>query len=144
MQIIQGDNLIETQNARGGAAIHYVRTVAQSFKNAGKSVPITGETDWQKLPPIYAYVSAGRWVVECPDCTYAIRFCEATPQFICPKHEQWLRVELPDEREAIEAELIVRPVHPILGLWKSNWKLGETVDDLKAENAAHADEIEAV
>lgn len=143
MLIDHGGNLVETQNARGGAAFHYGKTVAQSFKNAGGAAPIFSESDWRNLPPVYAFVSAGRWVVECPDCTYAIRFCEAMPHFICPIHEQWRRVELPDERDAIEAELVVRPVHPILGLWKSNWKPGETVDDLKAENAAHVDEIEA-
>jgi hypothetical protein len=44
----------------------------------------------------------------------------------------WRRVELPGEMSQIEAALLVRPVPN-----NRNWRPGETVEDLIAENIEH-------
>lgn len=43
----------------------------------------------------------------------------------------------PVEVEAIEAELNKRPVDPLVGAKHANWRPGETVESLRAENKAN-------
>lgn len=84
-----------------------------------------------------AYVQESQWVVACPWCGQTQVTSPADPRMACPRchndgRSQWVRVVFPDDMEAIEAILNRRP-----RLENRNWLLGETVADLKAENAAH-------
>lgn len=91
-----------------------------------------------------ARIDAGRWIVECPDCHDA--------QFVWPDDEHplfmcvtcfnatveglWRRVAVPEQRAAIEALLLKRPLPTV-----RHWRAGETIDELRAENRAHGHEV---
>lgn len=102
-----------------------------------KHLPVTLELSEDK--PLVAYVNHGRWVVkcECGGCEKAWEEC----LFMCQncwnsRHKHKLRLAMfPNKRKEIEQVLMVRP------LPNRNWKLGETLAFLKAENNAHKAEL---
>ena len=77
------------------------------------------EIEPQALPPdaniqgeIHAYVSAGRWVVECADCFTAVLIDDNDLMFYCPgcgTDGQWRRIVMPADRAEIERLLLLRP-----------------------------------
>ncbi len=94
------------------------------------------------LPPVEikgnvtAYIQGGRWVAECPDpdCGGALEVDREDPRFFCPvcTTPDWFAVVFPRSADALEAELVKRPVPHT-----RNWLPHETLADLRAENAAH-------
>lgn len=97
-----------------------------------------------------AYYNYGRWVVDCPspDCRGALRVtdnpmvvsiwmtCDCQDESVCD-HQQIpcgvsFEVFLPEDRQEIETITGLRPRRA-----NRNWKPGETVRDLKAENLRH-------
>ena len=90
-------------------------------------------------PPLKARVNVGRWVVDC-ECNGAeLAFDEGV--FMCQscfnaKHgHKYRQVIFPKNRPAIERVLLQRP-EP-----NRNWRPGETVGQLTAENDAHKEEL---
>lgn len=82
-----------------------------------------------------AYVNAGRWVVECPDCHSAQLACRTDHRFMCSECANaavgglWRPVRWPAKVDQIEALLAVRPVE------NRNCMPGETLKQLRAENS---------
>lgn len=95
---------------------------------------------------VYAEVNQGRWIVQCPaaGCGGAMVVTTTTPIYMCVdcanagNGGQWYQVVFPDAVElvAIERELLKRPARMPAQAVNRNWKPGETVDDLIAENTA--------
>jgi len=84
-----------------------------------------------------AYMNHGRWVADCPEeCSFSALAKIATPYIDCPEHGRHSAI-FPIGREEIEAELNKRPVDKVLGAKHANWRPGETLADLRAENEAH-------
>lgn len=90
----------------------------------------------------YAYLNHGRWVVECPrdGCANAYlartapKRCECVSVEVCTHSEQCdqiIDVVTPDNRRAIELAVSTRPYA------NRNWRPGETVELLEAENIEH-------
>jgi hypothetical protein len=86
----------------------------------------------------YAEANWGRWVARCvrPWCTNAIALELGQVEFLCiggPDACGYSTVVVwPPDPQAIEAILGMRPVRRT-----QNWSVGETLEDLLAENAAH-------
>lgn len=80
--------------------------------------------------PLVAYVSAARWVSDCPVCNAGISLHREWPVGRCLgcgsvfKNIRW-----PHDFDAIEDALVLR-----LNRTTQNWQPTETVDDLIAEN----------
>ena len=89
--------------------------------------------------PLYAYVNRGRWVVKC-ECGGAEKAWNEG-YFMCQScfnsgHKHKLRpVIFPKDGGQIEELLIDRP------LINRNWKVGETLSQLRTENKKHAAEL---
>ena len=85
-----------------------------------------------------AFVSGSRWLVQCPACLSAQYTTQADPRFFCVdclnEHVggAWLPVVWPEDREAIEAALAVRP-QPHTRTWMPH----ESVEDLHRQNTEH-------
>jgi hypothetical protein len=94
---------------------------------------------------VAARINHGRWLVDCGGCNSALVVDLSEPAFMCVEcgnaanDGKWLRVTVPANWEAIEAELLKRP-------WNGrnpadaknrNWEPGETVATLKQENIDH-------
>ena len=84
-----------------------------------------------------AYVNHGRWCVDCPfpGCHSSQYASRTDHRFFCVHCGRgWVSVTWPDDltTAAIEAALGIRPESTI-----RNWKPGETVADLDAENKAN-------
>ena len=92
-------------------------------------------------PVLLAYVNAGRWLVDCPDCGGDEYGAPDDAAFWCAScanvlNESWPRpVAWPQARGRIEALLLQRPA-PILPGAASprNWLPHEPVEQLAAEN----------
>lgn len=86
---------------------------------------------------VEAYVSHGRWVVECPDCHSAVLAPAEDLRFMCVEcanqnnHGRFRPVVWPNDRESIEFLLEMRPPA------NQNWVPGETKDFLAKENKDH-------
>lgn len=87
--------------------------------------------------PFEARVDHGRWIVDCPDCSGAEFALDSLPVFFCCSCRNVAvdgrrrPVALPSGRTEIEAALLVRPIE------NRNWRPGETIEHLLAENAEH-------
>ena len=84
--------------------------------------------------PVDARIDAGRWLAACPmGCGGAEMVSAADPIFLCVScgsDDKWWPVVFPDDRTAIEAELVKRAdVHG----W--SWNPGETLAELRAETS---------
>ena len=98
-----------------------------------RPVPV-GVTVGHTVP---AKVVHGRWVVVCPDesCFHALEASKRDRRFLCVvcgnkrSGGLWLTVTWPDDVEAGEALLGMRP-----NVKNQNWLPGESVADLAAEN----------
>ena len=91
------------------------------------------------LSPLLTYVNHGRWVVKC-ECGGAEKAWEEG-FFMCQscfnaghKH-QYRKSVFPKDRVKIEELLSLR------SLPNRNWLLGETINDLEAENKEHKAEL---
>ena len=89
---------------------------------------------------LQAEINQGRWIVRCPvaGCGGAIIPSESDPVFYCTEcgNEDnggaMYSVCFPQERKAIEVELMRRPLRARLPSSR-NWQPGETVADLRHE-----------
>lgn len=99
-----------------------------------------------ELPPedavegeVPAYISAGRWVMDCGVCATGFLVDDEDLVFYCPgcgTDGRWLRVVMPDDRLEIERLLLLRPG------WQANapsrnWLTDESVEYLRRENLEH-------
>lgn len=88
--------------------------------------------------PVLAVLAQSRWVAQCPDCAGAQLAARTDRRLLCSgcgnviAGRRWRPVVWPDDTDAIEQVLAVRPL-----AHNRNWHPGETVADLVAENAAH-------
>lgn len=90
--------------------------------------------------PVKAFVNKGAWLVLCPKCGGAEYAWEEGWFFCCSCKNSYMghkyrRLVFPEERQAIEDLLAVRP------LANRNWNLKDTVEDLERENKEHAVEL---
>jgi len=87
---------------------------------------------------LYAYVSSGRWLVECPVCRTAAVADSVDPLFICPGCGDggWHEVVFPENKRDIEDTLLLRRGFRDFAPSR-NWNVSQTVDDLVAENLDH-------
>ena len=98
-------------------------------------------TDVSEADPLPARVYRGQWIVDCP-CRGAGFVWVAEPITWCGScgnralGGSWRRVELPEDRAAIEVVLLERPDPDT-----RNWEPGETVAELIGENAANGIEV---
>jgi hypothetical protein len=87
---------------------------------------------------VKAEVNHGRWIARCVVCGGAEEVTPKEPVFYClscgnaDNGGHVMAVVFPDDREAIEAELLRRP-----DIGTRNWLPTETVNDLASESAAH-------
>lgn len=81
---------------------------------------------------ITAYINHNRWVADCPNCGAGIGLLPDAGQAVCLECGERYSVTWPKEREAIEAVLLERR------RVNRHWYPGETIDDLRRENEAHA------
>lgn len=99
---------------------------------------VASPIDWNNPVgnPAHAYILRGSWVVgcECGECVYY----EPPKAFFCPNclngenQHRPRPVIIPAERSQIEVLLLNRP-NPN----NRNWLVGETVEQLQAENSDH-------
>jgi hypothetical protein len=91
----------------------------------------------------HGFVDQGRWVADCPFCTSAQVVDPDEPRFFCvdcanePVGGLYVSIEFPEKVEEIERALLMR--HNVLN---RNWKVGESVSRLHAENREAARAIE--
>jgi hypothetical protein len=85
----------------------------------------------------------GRWLARCPteDCSGAQVVTAKEPFFLCldcfnrDNEGQWFKVRFPRSKARIEAVLLKRPPK------NRNYRPGETLEQLRAENRAHGFEV---
>ena len=121
----------------------YLMTVRRSYMRMGfGSLP--EPTPATIAGRVQARVNHGRWLVDCPGCNSALVIDLDEPVYMCVEcgnaanGGRWLRVIFPRQRKGIEAELLKRPYgrNPEDAPTR-NWEPGETVADLRRENAEH-------
>jgi hypothetical protein len=77
-------------------------------------------------------INAGRCLFDCPFCKWNATMVTPTIETaVCLTCGRSFRADFPDDRTDIERVLLARPEE------NRNWSPGETVDQLRAENAAH-------
>lgn len=87
---------------------------------------------------VSAVVNHGRWLTLCPFCPSAQEASAESHLFYCATCQNEaignaaIRVEWPDDADAVEATLLERPFRE-----NRSWVTGETVADLVVENAAN-------
>lgn len=119
---------------------YLLRFAERALMAAGRA-PDEVAREYSGTPPVAALVSHGTWKAACPSegCGGAIDLLDGWG-FWCPyclcEDGQLRRVAWPEEREAIEALLDVRPVPA-----SRNWLPGESVEALRAENAVRGIEV---
>lgn len=121
---------------RGQSLRKFSRSAALSLR-----LPIPGGqkgTEQSNLL-VYARIDQGRWLADCPHCNGSEAVEPDTPLFYClnswcsrPTGNLYAPLRFPKERVAIERVLLDRP-NPTT----RNWRRGESLADLRAENAAH-------
>ena len=107
--------------------------------------PLPDPTEDNTSGTIAARINHGIWLVNCQGCNDALIINLDELVYMCPicgnaaNAGKWLRITVPSNRKAIEAELLKRP-------WNGrnpadaknrNWEPGETVATLKQENTDH-------
>ena len=88
--------------------------------------------------PLYAYISCGRWLVECLVCHTAAVADSDDPLFICPGCGDggWHEVIFPPDKTAIEDTLLRRRGFRDYAPTR-NWEVSQTIEDLVTENLDH-------
>lgn len=81
--------------------------------------------------PMVAYIDHGRWLIQCV-CGGGVGVHQDWPEARCGCGAIYTAIVFPDNRAAIEAALVVRPI-----MESRNWVAPESVDTLLAENVAH-------
>lgn len=87
---------------------------------------------------VHAYVNHNRWIVDCPDCRAAVYIWLDAPAMLCSEcwnasiGGKYRRVILPKDVAGIAAALMERPLPQ-----NRNWRPGETVAMLRADNQQH-------
>lgn len=110
-------------------------TVPAHFWLAPMPAKFDAETSGE--PTLKVYANEGRWIAECPACHGAQLACFEDQRFMCNECGNlavgglWRALEWPAARVSIEAVLEARPTV------NQNWLPGETLAELKAENALH-------
>ena len=79
---------------------------------------------------LFARCEFARWIVDCPNC-HAAEFYYEDNLFECSTCGLTARVEIPEQRKAIENILSERPIV------NRHWNPKETIQDLQRENNAH-------
>ena len=121
----------------------YLVTVRRMYMRMGFG-PLPEPTPATIVGRVQARINHGRWLVDCPGCNSALVVDLSELVFMCVECANaanggaWLQVTLPRNRKAIEAELLKRPFgrNPADAPTR-NWEPGETVADLRHENAEH-------
>ena len=90
----------------------------------GRQVAAASET-------VMAYANAGRWVVDCPRCNSGMAALVEWPAYCFDCGSIFAAIVFPKGWEKIEAKLLRRPER------SQNWRPGESVEQLEAENAEH-------
>lgn len=109
-------------------AIDWTVDAVQGLKGTSSQTP---------EPAVAAYVLRSNWVARCPDCP-EVMVVEPGEPFFCPNclnaanGGRARAVIFPAERAEIERLLLKRPAPE-----NRNWLIGEPVEHLRAENAAH-------
>lgn len=104
---------------------------------AGRGPVTEGEQVAPDAAPAVAYANHGRWVADCPSGCGGAMLLEPGAPYLCGHcwnaeiGGRWRRVAWPRARRAIETLLLARPL-----AHTRNWQPGETLADLRAENAA--------
>ncbi len=75
-----------------------------------------------------AYISHGRWVADC-SCGAGIVVSPVLGEAACTDCATMFRLRFPEERQGIERVLLARP-----DVRNRNWRPGETIERLEAEN----------
>jgi len=118
-------------------------TVRRMYMRMGFG-PLPDPTEDNTSGTVAARINHGRWLVDCPGCNSALVVDLSQPVFMCVEcgnatnDGKWFQVTLPRNRRALEAELLQRPFgrNPADAPTR-NWEPGETVADLRRENAEH-------
>ena len=107
--------------------------------------PLPDPTEANIFGEVSARINHGRWLVDCPGCNSALVVDLTELVFMCVEcgnsnnDGKWLKIILPKNRKAIEAELLKRPMNgrnPAEAV-NRNWEPGETVAMLRQENTDH-------
>lgn len=98
------------------------QTIQRSLANHGIQVD-------QADQPVYAYVNHGRWVADCV-CNGA-ELVQRGTRFLCGSCGLESPVVWPDDADDVDRVLEPRPPR------NQNWRPGETVGQLTAENIEH-------
>lgn len=125
--------LADFHKTRRGSLTESFVAAVYTARRGSLHIPKRGSLSIIEVP---AVVEQGRWLVRCPFCPGAELADPEDPRFYCLScanekvgHE-WLKVRWPLPKEAIERALLVRPEV------NQNWREGETVAQLAAENVA--------
>lgn len=94
--------------------------------------------------PVKAFIQRSSWVAKCPekDCNEQV-IVDIDEPFYCPNCQNIRNggfarpVSFPENREDIERVLLARAIPDT-----RNWKLSETIDDLKLQNIEHGEGVE--
>lgn len=122
--------------------VHEAKIRRDAFAIFGVRLPPSSEVSDE--PPLRTFVTTNLWAAECPDCHTAMLVWVERPVLMCSGclnavvDHRWRRVTLPKEAErlAIEAVLQARPLPHT-----RNWRPGETIADLMAENDARGHSV---
>lgn len=96
------------------------------------------QPDFADIPAVKAEINHGNWLARCPFCPGAELVDPEDSRFWCISCDnagaghRWLRVDMPRQRAAIEAELLKRSRDGA-----RNWRPGESVAALRRENKAN-------
>ena len=122
----------------------YLVMVERMYMRAGFG-PLSEPTADTTFGEAAARINHGRWMVDCAGCNSALVVDLGQLVFMCVEcgnnqnDRKWLRVTIPKNRKAIEAELLKRPWNgrnPAEAV-NRNWEPGETLAMLKQENIDH-------
>jgi hypothetical protein len=116
---------------------HRLAEAAPSLFWQAPVAPLFDSPTAPKSEAVTAYVNEGRWVVGCPDCHGAQLGAREDHRFMCNCCANyaigglWRPVVWPKQVAAIDAALASRRAE------NAHWLPGETVAQLKRENADH-------
>ena len=135
------DYIVQHQDLQPEEYLTMVRRMYMGMGFGPLPEPTAGNTSGE----VSARINHGRWLVDCGGCNSALVVDLSELVFMCVEcgnnhnDRKWLRVIIPRNRKAIEAELLKRPWNgrnPAEAV-NRNWTPGETVVALKQENTEH-------